>query len=94
MTSIAPTTSRAPRGQFVELGVTGLETSAGRVIEERLRQLQGRQGLLLYAELRDNDPIIGASLTAMENLIRGMTWDCERAGDDQEDIGKACLLES
>lgn len=94
MTSIAPTTARARRGKFVELGVTGLETSAGRVIEERLRRLQGRQGLLLYAEIRDNDPIIGASLLAMENLIRGMTWDVERAGPDQEDFEKADLLKS
>ena len=94
MTSIAPTTDRARRGQFVELGVTGLETSAGRVIEEKLRRLQGRQGVLLYAEIRDNDPIIGASLTAMENLIRGMTWSVERAGSDQEDFEKADLLES
>lgn len=94
MTSIAPVTNRARRGQFVELGVTGLETSAGRVIEEKLRRLQGRQGILLYAEIRDNDPIIGASLTAMENLIRGMTWSVERAGSDQEDFEKADLLES
>ena len=94
MTSIAPTTDRARRGQFVELGVTGLETSAGRVIEEKLRRLQGRQGVLLYAEIRDNDPIIGASLTAMENLVRGMTWSVERAGTDKEDFEKADLLES
>lgn len=94
MTSVAPTTDRARRGQFVELGVTGLETSAGRVIEEKLRQLKGRQGLLLYAEMRDNDPVVGASLTAMENLVLGMKWDVERAGDDKEDVERAAFLKS
>ena len=91
MTSVAPTQRR---GQFAELGVTGLETSAGRVIEEKLRQLQGRQGVLLYAEMRDNDPIIGASLTAMGNLVRGVTWDVERAGPEPEDFENAEFLKS
>lgn len=94
MTSVAPTTNRRPRGQFVELGVTGLEISAGRVIEEKLRQLQGRQGILIYAEMRDNDPIIGASLTAMTNLVRGVTWDVERAGDEKDDQENAAFLKS
>lgn len=89
MTSVAP-----ERTQLIELGVTGLETSAGQVLEEKLRQLQGKQGLLLYSELRDNDPVVGASLTAMGNLVRGVTWDVERAGDDQEDQENADFLRS
>lgn len=91
MTSIAPT---RPRGQFVELGNTGLETSAGRVIEEKLRQLQGRQGVLTYAEMRDNDPVIGASLTAMQTLVRGVTWSVEPAGTDEAQIEDAAFLTS
>lgn len=94
MTSIAPTSEQRLRGQFVELGATGLEINAGLVREEKLRQLQGRQGVQLYAELRDNDPIIGASLTAMETLVRGMDWDVQAAGTDQDDLEKAFLLKS
>ncbi len=91
MTSIAPTERR---GRFAELGATGLEISAGIVREEKLRQLQGKQGMLLYQEMRDNDAIIKASLTIMGNLVRGMDWNVERVGDDPDDFEKAELLKS
>ena len=93
MTSIAPT-ERRPVGQFVELGATGLEIAGGVIREEKLRRLQGKQGMLLYQEMRDNDAVIKAGLTTMGTLVRGMTWDVERVGDDQEDFEKAELLKS
>jgi len=52
------------------LGVTGLNRQDGIVNEEWLRQLEGTKGVKIYAEMRDNDPVIGAILYAIKTLVR------------------------
>ncbi len=81
---------------FVELGVTGLRYSAGRVFEEWLKQLKGVKGQKVYAEMRDNDPVVGALLFAVDMLIRGVKWWVKPASDqpvarEAADFVETCL---
>src|SRR5437016_1603691 len=62
---------------YSEIGATGLIFSGGHVYEEFLTQLQGIRALRIYREMSENDPIIVASLLAIELLIRQVTWDTE-----------------
>lgn len=64
-----------------ELGVTGLSRWGGYVREEFLRELQGKRGIRVYREMRDNDAMVGAVLFAIEQLIRGVTWSIELPTD-------------
>lgn len=64
----------AQRVGFSEIGSSGLATSGGTVKEEFLPELQGRLGIKNYKEMRDNDPIVGAILFAVEMLIRQANW--------------------
>jgi hypothetical protein len=43
------------------------------VYEEWLKDLQGIKGVKIYKEMRDNDPICGAIMFAIEMLIRQVT---------------------
>lgn len=69
-----------------ELGVTGLRRTGNRglVTEEFLTQLVGERGRRVLREMRDNDPVVGAILWAIESLIRNVTWKVE--GDDEEAV--------
>ncbi len=82
---------RRPAAQtvgFSEIGASGLNTSGGTVKEEFLPELQGVRGIRTYKEMRDNDPIIGAILFAVEMLIRQANWHLapfeEKNTQDQE----------
>lgn len=66
---------RVPTSQ--EIGTTGLHEFDGVLHEEILRALQWPNGMKVYREMSDNDPIVGAMLFAVEMLIRGVTWDFE-----------------
>lgn len=81
-------------GAFTEFGATGLRQYSGYVREEWLRDLVGRRGLLMYREMRDNDPIIGAIFFAIEMLLRGVSFHVE-AGDEKSqeaaDFVESCL---
>lgn len=79
---------------YLELGNTGLDRAAGYVYEEQLPQLQGLRGVRIYKEMRDNDPVIGAILFAIEMLIRQVEWQVEAASDDQTDTEAADFLKS
>src|SRR3990167_1635205 len=72
-------------GPGVELGTTGLKHYGGTLTEEFLRQLQGREGVKLYREMRDNSPIVGSVLFAIEMLARETGWRIEPASEDQDD---------
>ena len=65
---------------FYELGVTGLKRTAGYVDEEFLAALKGRKGVQVYREMGDNDPIAGALLFAITQLIRGVDWSVVPGG--------------
>lgn len=66
-----------PKMGFTELGRTGLSHSGGQINEEFLTSLQASRGIKIYKEMRDNDPIIGAVMMAIMNLVRQTEWNVE-----------------
>ena len=66
---------------FRELGSSGLRRSGGYINEEFLPNLQGVKGFKVYREMRDNDPVIGAMLYAIDKVITRLEWHVE--GDDE-----------
>lgn len=79
---------------FIELGVTGLKRNAGYVDEEFLPQLRGTKAVKVYREMGDNDPIAGAMLFAIMQLLRGSDWVVVPGGKSREDARAAHLLET
>lgn len=65
-----------------EYGVTGLKQRDGVLAEEFLRELRGLQGRKIYAEMRDNDPTVGALLSAIELMLRAVPWRCVPSAQD------------
>lgn len=70
---------------FEEQGKKGLHQWCGVVDEEFLRELKGSAGVRAYREMADNDDMVGASLFAMEMLIRQVKWDVVSAGSAEVD---------
>lgn len=79
---------------LVELGSTGLKRFSGFVHEEFLPNLHGRRGMKVYREMRDNSPIVGACLGAIENLIRQVGWFVQPFSQDADDLQRAAFVES
>lgn len=77
---------------FSEIGTYGLKESGGVVREEFLTELQGRQGIRVYKQMRDNDSTIGAILFAVGMLIRQAKWTVkpykEPDSEDEKDTDK------
>lgn len=67
-------TKFAKEGSMREIGSTGLKAYGGQVYEENLRQLAGSLGFKTFAEMRDNDPIVGAILFIIDKLLRNVKW--------------------
>lgn len=66
-----------------ESGRTGLRIVTGEVEEEFLPALRGRRARKVFAEMSDNDPVIGSVLHAIDMLLRGVEWSVSPAtGDD------------
>jgi len=85
---------KATPTRMQELGSTGLEHWSGRIDEEWLRELKGDRKWKTIREMRDNDPIIGAILFAVDMLIRNVDWHVEAASDSAEDQADAEFVES
>lgn len=71
---------------MVELGVAGAFTPTGMNEDSFIPDLRGYRAIRKYREMRDNDPIIGAILLAMDMMIRGVDWKvhpAEVAGGDE-----------
>lgn len=79
--------------EFIEMGSSGLKRSSGNIHEEFLKELQGSRGVEVYIEMRDNSPIIGSILFAIENLIRQVEWSVEAVSDQPNDIKAAEFIE-
>lgn len=77
-----------------EIGAPGLNRTEGFVREEWLNELKGDKKIDKFKEMRDNDPIVGGVLTAVNNLIRQADWQVEPASDDQRDKEVAEFLDS
>jgi len=70
---------------FSVQGVTGLKHWAGMIDEEWEPTLKGPKGVAVYREMRDNDPITGSVLFAMEHTLRGVEWYVTPFSDPDED---------
>ncbi len=66
---------------FIELGSSGLRRSGGYINEEFLQNLQGVKGFKVYREMRDNDPVIGAMMYAIDKVITRLDWHVQ--GEDE-----------
>lgn len=77
-----------------ELGVTGLRHWSGRVNEEWLNELRGYRSIAVIKEMRDNDPIVGAILYAVDMLIRQVDWKITPFSDKPRHKKDAEFLES
>lgn len=75
-----------------EVGVSGLDTRTGFVIEEFLPQLRGLRSARVYREMGDNDPIIGSMLFLIDMIVRQVDWLVTPASDDQRDLDAAEFL--
>lgn len=62
-----------------EIGKSGYNWSAGYVYEEFLTDLQGGNGIKIYREMSDNDPVIGACLFAIKQILREAKWTAKPA---------------
>lgn len=86
--------AKKPQLNLTELGVTGLSRASGLVFEEFLPQLQGKNLVKIVREMRDNDPIVGAILFAVDKSLRGVDWTVEAGSDLPEDQDAAEFLDS
>jgi hypothetical protein len=77
-----------------ELGVTGLKRTSGYIDEEFLPHLRGRKAVAVYREMGDNDPITGALLFTITQLLRGLDWTVVPGGKGPEATKAAKLLET
>jgi hypothetical protein len=68
-----------------EFGSTGLRHSGGTVFEEFLPTLRGSRGSRVYREMRDNDPVIGSILYAIEKVITRLDWRVDPFKDKSAD---------
>lgn len=90
----AEITKQEREANFTEMGRTGLEHYGGRVQEEFLNSLDGDQSLKVFKEMRDNDPIVGAALLAIEQVTKQADWHVEPADDTPQDREVAEFVES
>src|SRR5882724_6233058 len=56
------------------LGSIGLPQFAGYVLDELLPELQLQRGRLIWRQMMDNDPVVVATLRAIEMLMRQVKW--------------------
>ena len=77
-----------------EIGVTGIAMPGGVPQDEFLPELRGMRGIRKYREMRDNDDVVGAAMTAMEMMLRSVEWTSEPASDDPDHVEKAEFLDS
>ena len=72
--------------KFVEIGATGLRRWGGQVDEEFLPQLRGVRAVKTFKEMRENDPVVGAVVFAVDMLLRQISWRTEPYSQDLEDL--------
>lgn len=78
---------------FSRIGKTGLNRWGGTIREEFLNELKGQKGVKAYEEMEKNDPVIGAFLFAIRQLVRQAKWRVEAQGESEEDKKAKIFLE-
>ena len=74
---------------FRTIGATGLNRSDGMIYEEWLPQLKGNNAVRVYRQMRDNDPIVGAFMFAVESLIRQVRFYAQPANKSTDAVREA-----
>lgn len=69
---------------YQEGGVAGYKIASGYVYDEFLPELRGLQGRRKYREMTDNDPIVGAILSAINYILRAVDWHCDHADENSD----------
>lgn len=76
------------------IGVEGTNTRNGTLkADEFLPELRGKRAIRKYREMRDNDSTIGASLYAVEQMLRDVKINVKPADDSEEAKAKSQFLE-
>jgi hypothetical protein len=78
----APAYDAKPSDMRQAKGTTGLVEYGGYVYEEFLKELQGERGRKLYREMKDNDPTVGAILSAISLICLATKLETEPAPED------------
>jgi len=90
------TRKNIPRLYQTEIGTSGIKWSQGEARDEFLDSLRGTDGVKIYHEMSENDPIVGAMLHAIRQVMREMRW-IPRSGTkdpDAEDDNVVFLKEN
>jgi len=77
----------------MELGVSGLLRSGGLPMDQPLRQLKGKRGQKIFEEMARYDDIVGASLYAIESIVRGAVWRTEPGGESPAAQAQAAFID-
>lgn len=75
------------------VGATGLRHFSGVIKENALPQLDGQQGIAIYKEMSENDPLIFGILSLIDRAVRRMDWRTEPASRKPEDMRAADHVE-
>lgn len=67
-----------------EIGTSGIKWRQGESQEEFLDALKGTDGIKVYHEMSENDPIVGAVLHAITQVMREMRW-IPKSGSENPD---------
>lgn len=78
---------------FDEVGRTGLKRWAGLIDEEYDPALSGTKAIKTYTDLRDNDPVVGAGLLTIQQMMRQVDWHVVKNLDDPYSDESALFLE-
>ncbi len=78
---------------FAEIGSSSIRRSGSTIEEERLRQLRGREGAILFREMRLNDPVIAAVFLAIENSLRRVSMRVKPASENIVDLDAASFVD-
>lgn len=81
--SVASPVAKA-RADVSEIGSTGLRQYGGVLAEETIPALTGIRQVQTYAEMAENEPILGGVLMAIDNMVRSVEWSVEPAEDNGE----------
>lgn len=74
---------------MAELGVAGAYQPSHQLKQDEfIRELRGLNAMRKYREMRENDPIVGAILTAMDMMIRSVDWKFIPAEGPKAEEGK------
>lgn len=82
----------AEQSNYKEIGVSGVDLYHGRSYDEYQPELRGERGIRTYRQMRDQDAICGAMLTAIEHLLRAATFSVQPADTSQEAQDAAAFL--